>query len=188
MVEIRINGRGGQGNVVSAYILAQAAFASGRFVQAFPSFGPERRGAPVAAFVRISDLPIRRHCQVLHPAFLIMQDEALIHVPHVTEGLRPGGGVLINSAKAAGEFATLPGCRIVTISATRLGEQFLGRPIPNTALLAAFVALTGLLPLEALDNSLSRRFRDATLANNQKLVHEAASRVDAGAWKDIGNA
>lgn len=188
MTEIRINGRGGQGNVVAAYILAQAAFESGRFAQAFPSFGPERRGAPVAAYVRISDRPVRRHCQVLHPGFLILQDEALIHVPHVTEGLRPGGGVLINSAKAAGEFAAVSGCRIATIPATKLGEQFLGRPVPNTALLAAFVALTGLMPLEALDKSLSRRFRDATLAHNQTLVRQAASRVKAGAWKDIGNA
>ncbi|RMD71774.1 MAG: pyruvate oxidoreductase subunit gamma, partial [Gammaproteobacteria bacterium] len=83
MIEIRIHGRGGQGNVVAAYLLAIAAFEEGKYSQAFPSFGAERRGAPVVAFVRASDTPFRRRCQVREPAFLIIQDHALLHVPGI---------------------------------------------------------------------------------------------------------
>lgn len=97
MIEVRIHGRGGQGNVVAAYLLATAAFETGQHCQAFPSFGAERRGAPVTAYVRIAAQPIRRRCQVANPAFLLVQDAGLLHIPSTLEGLKPGGGILVNS-------------------------------------------------------------------------------------------
>lgn len=91
MIEVRIHGRGGQGNVVAAYLLATAAFTEGWHAQAFPAFGAERRGAPVVAFVRLNDKPIRRRCQVAEPDFLIIQDEALMRVAGITDGLKSSG-------------------------------------------------------------------------------------------------
>lgn len=184
MIEIRIHGRGGQGNVAAAYILAGAAFEDSRFSQAFPSFGAERRGAPVTAFVRIADKPFSRRCQVIHPGYLIIQDEALLHVPGVTEGLLPGGGILVNSTRSSAELKELTGLDMVSIPANALAKKILGRPVPNTALLSAFLALTGMVSLEALVKGLGQRFKGDVLERNTKLVNEAAGMVPAGIWKD----
>ena len=182
MIEIRIHGRGGQGNVVAANLLAMAAFEEGRYGQAFPNFGAERRGAPVMAFVRIADQPIRRRCQVLQPAFLIIQDEALLHVPGVTDGLLPGGGVLVNSSRAAGDLRETNGVDLYTLPAAVLAREILGMPVPNTALLAGFLALTNLLPIESLTKTLGRRFKGAVLERNLELVRRVAETVPAGLW------
>ena len=104
MIEVRIHGRGGQGNVVAAYLLATAAIDEGWFAQAFPAFGAERRGAPVVAFVRIHHQPIKRRCQITAPDFLIIQDEALMNIPGITDGLKPGGSILLNSAKSSEDY------------------------------------------------------------------------------------
>jgi len=148
LTEIRIEGRGGQGNVVAAYMLAQVAFEAGCFAQAFPSFGPERRGAPVSAFVRLSYHPIRRRCQIREPLYVIIQNPSLLHVPSIALGVRPNGGILLNSSKEVAKLGFSANVLNVTaIPATALATQFLGEPIPNTALLAAFLTLTGLLPI-----------------------------------------
>ncbi|MFQ5642560.1 MAG: 2-oxoacid:acceptor oxidoreductase family protein [Thiogranum sp.] len=183
MIEIRIHGRGGQGNVVAAYLLATAAFEDERYGQAFPNFGAERRGAPVAAFVRISSQPIRRRCQVLSPAFLIIQDETLLHVGGVLDGLRQGGGILVNSSRSSDELSASVGRTTIALPAAALANRVLGRPVPNTALLAAFLGLTGLLPQEALIKALAERFRGDVLERNSRLVEEAAGMVTAGQWK-----
>lgn len=188
MIEIRIHGRGGQGNVAAAYILASAAFEDGRHSQAFPNFGAERRGAPVTAFVRISDTPFSRRCQVLHPAFLIVQDEALLHVPGVTDGLHQGGGILVNSNRSTEELKQEMGLEIVAIPANTLARKILGRPVPNTALLSAFLSLTGMLPTTALVKGLSQRFKGDVLERNTQLVNEAASIVPAGLWREVNHA
>ncbi len=184
MLEIRIHGRGGQGNVVAAYLLAAAAFEVNRYGQAFPNFGAERRGAPVVAFVRLADQPIRRRCQVRSPAFLIVQDEALLHVPGVLDGLQAGGGVLVNSNHSSEQLnAQMQTNNLIGLPATPLAQQILGRPVPNTALLAAFLALTDMLPQEALSKALSHRFKGAVLERNLQLINVAASQVPAGQWK-----
>jgi pyruvate ferredoxin oxidoreductase gamma subunit len=188
MIEIRIHGRGGQGNVVAAYLLAGAAIEDGRFGQAFPSFGAERRGAPVTAFVRIAATPVQRHSEVREPAFLLIQDRGLLHVPGVLDGLRPGGGILVNTSRPAAELGAPAGHSLVTVPAGQLGEKFLGRPLPNTALLAAFLALTALLPLEALVKALAGRFRGELLKRNTELVKQAASTVPAGLWQEAAHA
>ncbi len=182
LIEIRIHGRGGQGNVVAANLLAMAAFEIGRHGQAFPNFGAERRGAPVMAFVRVADAPIKRRCQVLRPAYLIIQDDALLHVPGTTDGLLDGGGILINSPRTPEQLGLGGVPNVVTLGASQLAKEHLGRPVPNTALLAAFLSLTGLFPTEALTNVLGNKFKGAVLENNTRLIHEAAAAVPAGLW------
>lgn len=188
MIEVRIHGRGGQGNVVAAYLLATAAFEEGRYGQAFPAFGAERRGAPVTAFVRIADKPIRRRCEVRQPAFLIIQDEALLHVRGVLDGLEPGGGILVNSTRTAAELSAEHGRDMLSLPATALAQETLGRPVPNTALLAAFLTLTELLPCEALVNALAERFSGKVLERNTELIERAAAMVEPGIWKEAQHA
>jgi pyruvate ferredoxin oxidoreductase gamma subunit len=183
MIEIRIHGRGGQGNVVAAYLLATAAINEGRFGQAFPAFGAERRGAPVVAFVRIADRVLQRHNQVQTPDFLIVQDQALLQVPDVLDGLAAGGAILVNSSKESDELSEQLEKPVVTLPATSLAQEHLGRPVPNTALLAAFLNLTELLPLDTLLTALSGKFKGEVLARNSSLVHAAAERVPAGLWR-----
>ncbi len=188
MIEIRIHGRGGQGNVVAAYLLGIAAFEVGQYGQAFPNFGAERRGAPVTAFVRIADHPIRRRNQINAPAFLIIQDQALLHVPGVLDGLLPGGGILVNSSLTTEELSQQMQRDVIAIPAAILAKQILGRPVPNTALLAAFLTLTELLPQDSLSKALSRRFKGETLAKNLQLIQQAASQVPTGIWKEVSHA
>lgn len=188
MIEIRIHGRGGQGNVAAAYILASAAFEDNRFSQAFPSFGAERRGAPVTAFVRIADQAFSRRCQVVHPGYLIVQDEALLHVPGVTDGLLEGGGILVNSTSSTEQLQQEMGLNIIALPANALAKKILGRPVPNTALLAAFLTLTGMVSIDALIKGLGQRFKGDVLERNTRLVNEAATMVPAGLWKEANHA
>ncbi|AGA33672.1 Pyruvate:ferredoxin oxidoreductase, gamma subunit [Thioalkalivibrio nitratireducens DSM 14787] len=186
MLEIRIHGRGGQGNVVAAYLLASAAIDGGRYAQAFPAFGAERRGAPVAAFVRIDEQPIRRRCQVREPTFLIVQDPALMEVPGTLSGIRPDGTVLVDGP--SGRIDDSGPNEVITMPATHLAMEHIGRPVPNTALLAAFITLTGLMPLSALTDALGERFKGPILEKNRKLVEAAAETVEAGRWREVAHA
>lgn len=188
MIEVRIHGRGGQGNVVAAYVLATAAFTEGWHAQAFPAFGAERRGAPVVAFARLNDKAIRRRCQVVEPDFLIIQDEALLQVNDITHGLKAGGHILLNSNQTNEYFADRIQTNLVCLPATHLANEYLGRPVPNTALLAAFFKLTGLLPQAALINALGQRFQGEVLENNIKLIEAAGTKVTADLWKEAGDA
>jgi pyruvate ferredoxin oxidoreductase gamma subunit len=183
MIEIRIHGRGGQGNVVAAYLLAMAAFEEDRYGQAFPNFGAERRGAPVIAFVRIADNPIQRRSQVRQPAFLIIQDQALLQVPGVTDGLLPGGKILVNSTISSEELSEQLKKDVITLPATTLAKNILGRPVPNTALLAAFFSLTKMLSQESLAKVLNKRFKGPVLDKNLQLIEQAAQKVPMGLWK-----
>ena len=140
MLQIRIHGRGGQGVVTAAELLSVAAFLDGRHAQAFPSFGSERTGAPVVAFCRIDDRPIRTHEPVGAPDVLVIQDPTLLHQVDVFGGLRHGGLVLVNSSRGVdelglGELATRH--RVATVPATELAREHLGRPLPGAPLLGA---------------------------------------------------
>ena len=183
MIEVRIHGRGGQGNVAASYLLAGTAIGQGWHALAFPTFGAERRGAPVAAFVRMDQRPFRRRDQVTQPDYLIVQDETLLHDPATLAGLKPSGGILVNSQRPATGLG-LEG-RVHTLPATSLAENYIGRPVPNTALLAAFLGLTTLLPIEALSNELARRFKGEVLAKNRTLVAAVAQMIETGAWKEM---
>lgn len=160
MRELRIHGRGGQGAVVASEILAHAAFRQGLYVQAFPSFGSERRGAPVAAFVRIDTKPILVRSEVYQPDGVVVLDESLISLglANVTDGLKVGGFALINSGKLPEVFANLGPFKIATVDASRIAvEHKLGSltaPIVNTAILGALAALTGWVSLEHLEEAI----------------------------------
>ncbi len=188
MIEVRIHGRGGQGNVVAAYLLATAAIDEGHFGQAFPAFGAERRGAPVVSFVRIAERTLRRRNQVLQPDFLIVQDRALLKVPGVLDGLRPGGGILVNTSLDAAAISEQVGSAVVTLPATQMAKTHLGRPVPNTALLSAFLTLTQILPMEALTKALQQKFRGDILERNLRLIEAASQQVPAGHWKEKAHA
>lgn len=189
MIEVRIHGRGGQGNVVAAYLLATTAINEGWHAQAFPAFGAERRGAPVIAFVRISHEPIKRRCQVASPDFLIIQDEALMNIPSITDGLKPGGSILLNASKNSEQYSDDKNSRnLVALPATHLAQQYLGRPVPNTALLSAFLKLTDLLPQSSLIQALEERFSGDLLEKNIALIEAAAETMQGNLWKDTANA
>ena len=158
MIEYRIHGRGGQGNVAAAYLLAATAFKAGWNCQAFPAFGAERRGAPVAAFVSVDEAPIQLRSQITSPDMLIVQDDTLLQDLKITSGLKSGGAMLVNSRVSGDEIAEQFGCRCISIDATEMAMAELGRPIPNTALLAALLTLTGQFPLDALATALEERF------------------------------
>jgi pyruvate ferredoxin oxidoreductase gamma subunit len=188
LIEVRIHGRGGQGNVVAAYLLATAAIDEGHFGQAFPAFGAERRGAPVVSFVRIAERTLRRRNQVLQPDFLIIQDRALLKVPGVLDGLRPGGGILVNTSLDAAVVSEQVGSAVVTLPATQLAKTHLGKPVPNTALLSAFLTLTQILPMDALTKALRQKFRGDILERNLSLIEAASRHVAAGKWKEMAHA
>ena len=182
MIEYRIHGRGGQGNVAAAYLLAAAAFEAGWNCQAFPAFGAERRGAPVAAFVRIDKAPIQLRSQIRSPDILIIQDDTLLQDLNITSGLKPDGAMLVNSVHESEEIARQFKCRCMSIDATAIALAQIGRPIPNTALLAALLTLTGQFPLSALVTALEGRFHGDVLEQNRALVEQAAKAVPEGLW------
>ncbi len=147
-LEIRWHGRGGQGAKTAALLLADVAFTAGKNVQGFPEYGPERMGAPITAFNRISADPIRVHSNIYEPDFVAVVDETLLASVHVTDGLSKDGAIIINTPKSAEEIKPLlrgyEG-RVITIDARGISEQTLGKNFPNTPMLAAMAAVTGVM-------------------------------------------
>jgi pyruvate ferredoxin oxidoreductase gamma subunit len=160
MVEIRFHGRGGQGAVTSAELTALAAIEQGKYAQAFPSFGPERRGAPVMAFVRVSDTPIRTREKIYQPDIVIVLDPTLLDIVDVAAGLNQDGIVVLNTTKSAAEIRAASGikARLALVDATRIAIETMGLPITNTTLLGAMLKATDLLPTSALEGPLQERF------------------------------
>ena len=161
---VRIHGRGGQGVVTAAELLSVAAFDEGRHAQAFPTFGSERTGAPVVSFCRISDQPIRNREPIAEPDALIVQEPTLLHQVNLFDGVDTGGYVLINSSRTLDqlgidEYAAqfTPG-RLLTVPATDIAREHVGRPLPNAVLLGGFAALTGVISLEAVTKAVRERF------------------------------
>ncbi|MGZ7134392.1 MAG: pyruvate synthase subunit PorC [Methanobacterium sp.] len=147
MIEIRFHGRGGQGAVTAAEILAKAAFEDGKFCQAFPFFGAERKGAPVMAFSRISDKQIRRRYQVYNPDYVIVLDETLLEAVDVLSGLKKDGKVIINSKDQVDLGENVDS---YSIDATGIALDILGVPIVNTVMLGAFASVTGEVTLDSI--------------------------------------
>jgi 2-oxoacid:acceptor oxidoreductase gamma subunit (pyruvate/2-ketoisovalerate family) len=155
MRELRIHGRGGQGAVIASKLLASALFLEGKSVQSFPAFGVERRGAPVTAFLRLSDGPILLRCEITEPDDLIVLDPTLISAVDVTGGLKPGGTILVNADGGPESFPKLAArFRVATVDASEIARRHgLGtktQPIVNTAILGAFAAFSGIVTLEAV--------------------------------------
>jgi len=173
MKEIRIHGRGGQGSVTAAELLAVAAFADGRFSQAFPAFGVERRGAPVQAFTRISDSPIRLSSQVYEPDYVIVQDPTLLEVVDVASGTNEDGIILINSEFTPESFELKTKAKIMTVDATTIALDIIGRPIVNTVLLGAFAGATGEINPESIKNAVKERFPGKVGEKNAEAIQKA---------------
>lgn len=164
MFQIRIHGRGGQGVVTAAELLSVAAFDAGKHAQAFPSFGSERTGAPVVAFCRIDDKPIRLREPILAPDALIIQDSTLLTQVNVFAGLMPDGWLLINTRRSfeqlgVGDFVRgFRRDRMLTVPATSLAQEHLGRPLPNAVLLGGFAAASGVVSLEGVIAAIRDKF------------------------------
>ncbi|HFE38079.1 MAG TPA: pyruvate ferredoxin oxidoreductase [Gammaproteobacteria bacterium] len=172
--DIRLHGRGGQGTVSAAALLALAAFEDGFESQAFPKFGSERRGAPVEAYVRISKAKIRAHNQVYTPNAVVIQDVGLLRSEPLLRGLAVDGFVILNATDKPttenGDF------QWICLPASQIGEQYIGRPLPNTALLGALAGATGWVSPEALVKAITRHLAnkgDAVVESNIAALREA---------------
>jgi pyruvate ferredoxin oxidoreductase gamma subunit len=175
--EIRIHGRGGQGSVTAAEIIAVAGFEDKKYSQAFPAFGVERRGAPVMAFVRIADQPIRVRSQVYNPDYVLVQDVTLLDVVDVAAGLKPDGKIIINTDRPKEKLKLKTEAQLVTIDATKIAMEILGRPIVNTIMLGAFCGATGQVSLESMNAAVSERFKGELGRKNLAAIKEAYERV-----------
>jgi pyruvate ferredoxin oxidoreductase gamma subunit len=182
--QVRIHGRGGQGVVTAAELLSVAAFTEGRHAQAFPTFGSERTGAPVTAFCRIDDVPIRVREPISEPDALIVQDPTLLDQVDLFSGLRPDGYLLINSVRSfddlgLGEFVErFPTERRRTVPATEIAREHLGRPLPNAALLGGFAAVTGVVSLDSVAAAILERFSGTVGAANAAAAQAAYEFVE----------
>lgn len=180
LVEIRWHGRGGQGTVTSAELLAQAAIGEGKYAQAFPSFGPERRGAPVMAFVRVdSQKSIRIRAEIKEPDVVVVLDPGLLSIIKVASGLKQNGIVVVNTKKTAEQLREEFGfdCSLAVISATKIAREILGVPIVNTTMVGALIKVTGIVQLESLIEPLNHRFGRLAERNAEamKLAYEQTS-------------
>lgn len=165
LVEIRWHGRGGQGAKTAALLLADVAFKTGRYVQGFPEYGPERMGAPITAYNRISTKEIRVHSNIYDPDFVVVVDEGLLETVDVTEGIKENGAIVVNTAKSPSEISEkLKGYngRVYTIDARKVSKTCLGKYFPNTPMLAAIVKVSGVMEKETffaeMQNSFSHKF------------------------------
>mgnify|MGYP001631386198 CR=1 FL=1 len=171
MTEIRWHGRGGQGAFTAARLLGNAvSIYEEKYALAFPSFGPERRGAPVLAFTRIDDKPITDRSEVTECDVAIVLDETLFGAP-VKAGLKPGAVVIVNTVKDASEFA-IEGCKVVTVDATGLALEILGRPITNVPLIGALIAVTGITELSHVEDAIDDQLAPNIREKNKKLLNK----------------
>lgn len=162
LIEIRWHGRGGQGAKTASLLLADAAFNTGKYIQGFPEYGPERMGAPITAYNRISDKPITIHSNIYEPDYVVVVDDTLLLSVPVTSGLKKEGAIVINTTKGREELKELlQGYEgdVYTIDARKVSEETLGRYFPNTPMLAAIVKVTGIMSDEELLNDMQKSFQ-----------------------------
>ncbi len=161
-IEIRWHGRGGQGAKTAALLLADVAFKTGKHVQGFPEYGPERMGAPITAYNRISENQIRVHSNIYDPDFVAVVDETLLHAVDVTAGLKENGAIVVNTSKSPEEIRPqLNGYkgRVVTVDARKISEEALGKYFPNSPMLAAMVATSEVMPKDAFLNEMRASYQ-----------------------------
>jgi pyruvate ferredoxin oxidoreductase gamma subunit len=183
-LEIRWHGRGGQGAVTAAKLLAETALGLGKQIQAFPQFGSERRGAPIIAFTRIDETPITLYTTIPEPNVVIVLDESLLGLPGVLTGLREDGLLLVDSPSTprdVRERVGRQGGTIATVPASAIAVEHLGRPVTNTAMLGAFLAATGILDLHDVlvhvERKFAEQFPESVVAGNLRAMQEAYRRV-----------
>lgn len=188
-VEIRWHGRGGQGAKTACLLLADAAFSSGKYVQGFPEYGPEREGAPITAYNRISDERCTVHSNIYDPDFVVVVDESLIETVDVTKGLNPDGAIIVNTpktpAEVRAELGGYPG-RVCTIDARRISEEVLGKNFPNTPMLAAAVKVSGVVDAEQFVSNMEASFKHKfatkpqVIAGNMTVLTQSMQEVQVG--------
>jgi 2-oxoacid:acceptor oxidoreductase gamma subunit (pyruvate/2-ketoisovalerate family) len=174
MIELRFHGRGGQGTVVASKIMANAVFLDGQYSQSFPAFGVERRGAPVTAFLRVDSTPIRLRTEIYEPDYLVILDQILIEQVPVTQGLKPGGIIIINTNKPPEEYRqTFEGFRVATVQASLIAFQHhLGSsqsPIVNTAIIGAVAKVLGIVTMD----NLIKAIKDEVPVDSEKNAEAA---------------
>ncbi|MGE5551205.1 MAG: 2-oxoacid:acceptor oxidoreductase family protein [Bacteroidota bacterium] len=186
ILEIRWHGRGGQGAKTGSSLLGEAIVSMGRYVQAFPDYGPERMGAPMRAYNRISDEPISIHCGVTSPNVVLVLDPTLLGKVDVTQGLPEDGTIIVNTAKSPSEIRArlnLKGRKVYTIDAGRVSTETIGRSFPNTPMLGALVKATNVVPIDELLEStryrLTKKFRNKpeAIEGNIKAIQRAYQEV-----------
>ena len=180
ILEVRWHGRGGQGAWTASELLARAAIYEGKYIQSFPEFGPERMGAPVAAFTRISTEPIQIHCAVYNPDVVAVLDPTLLKTVPVTKGLNEEGTIIINSKENPADTRKMLNTdkgKIWTVPATEIAMRILGRPITNTAMLGAVARITEAVKLESIEKVVEERFRRDIAEKNVAVVKEAYKEV-----------
>jgi len=175
MISIRFHGRGGQGAVTSAEVLAIACGFEGKYAQALPSFGPERTGAPVASFCRISESPIRVYQQIYHPDYVIVLDESLLKVVDVLTGLKKGGSVIINSKSR--DFKCAEG-KVYFIDAHSIATKIIGKAFVNIAMLGAFAKISKLISLESIREATIQRFGEEVGLKNYEAAEECYRAIE----------
>ena len=186
MIEIRWHGRGGQGAKTASLLLADAAFNTGKYIQGFPEYGPERMGAPLTAYNRISDTPIRIHSNIYYPDYVVVVDDTLLESVDVTAGLKETGAIVINTTKSEDYLRkALKGYKgdIYTIDARKISEEALGKYFPNTPMLAAIIKVSKIMTdeelLEDMKGSFKHKFakKPEVIEGNMKALELALSQV-----------
>ena len=181
MKEIRWHGRGGQGGFTAARLLGMAAAQCDHcYAQAFPSFGPERRGAPVLGFTRIDDAPIRDHSKIYECDYVVVLDASLLESVDVREGLKPGGILLVNSACRLPDEYYSPDYKTYTVDATSDALEILGQPITNTSMFGALVAVSELVPLEAALSAVEEVMAPELWEKNKKVLRATYMQLKKG--------
>ncbi|HXY56677.1 MAG TPA: 2-oxoacid:acceptor oxidoreductase family protein [Nitrososphaerales archaeon] len=174
LTEVRLHGRGGQGVVSAAQLLADAAVLEGKYVQAFPEFGAERSGAPIAAYARLSDGPIEIHSFIRNPDVVVVVDRSMAFFKNTTLGLSKNGCFICNFDGSPDEPRTKlgldPSVKVVTLDATGIAMKAIGKDYPNTPMLGALLKATGMVSFESLDKVLGERFKGKVLAGNEEAL------------------
>ncbi len=186
LIEFRWHGRGGQGAKTACLLLADAAFCSGKYVQGFPEYGPERMGAPITAYNRISDVRCSVHCNIENPDYVVVVDETLLDSVDVTHGLSPEGAVIVNTAHSPAQIREkLRGWqgRVCTIDARRISEETLGKNFPNTPMLAAAVKVSGVLEEAKFKKDMEDSFHHKFATKPQVVAGNMAALVQA--WEEV---
>ncbi|MFO7152805.1 MAG: 2-oxoacid:acceptor oxidoreductase family protein [Bacillota bacterium] len=186
VLEIRWHARGGQGAKTAALMLAESVAAMGKYVQGFPEYGPERMGAPILAFNRISDEPIYIHSNVINPDIVMVLDPTLIGKAKITDGVPEDGIYIINTTKTPAEIREMLGIKggkIYTVNAAQISLETIGRPIPNTPMMGAFVKATGIIPFDEfmvhMREQLAKKFKSKpeVIEGNLKAIERAYQEV-----------
>ncbi len=184
LVEVRIHGRGGQGAWTASQLLALAALKEGKQVQSFPEFGPERMGAPITAYTRVSNNKITVHSSVYNPSLVLVLDSTLLTAVNVLDGIKPGGALIVNSMEKPGKLRSsleVPSqVSVWTVSATEISLRTLGREITNTAMLGALIKAKPIVSLSSLIETVKERFMGKMGELNARIIREAHGKVKSG--------